>query len=284
MSIYTAASFTPNFCADPPGATEIIRPDSTGERVVHLQTALVAEGYQVAVDGTYGPRTQAAVRDFQNRNGLAVDGIAGPQTQGALGIGPNGSSPATPAPTPPTSQVIVPTAVTTTIAPSTSIVGAGSVAECTAAAIGEDVGRPVDLISACHSGWAIGQFNNCFQAPCPTVDVFHITDLGWVYDTKVAAGCAEELRDAGMSAYTAGDFSAWCGVPDLPQQRLVITPGSAGVAVTHVQIALVALGYPIAVDGTYGPGTEAAIGDFQSRNGLAVDGIAGPDTRTALGL
>ncbi len=282
MSIYTAASFTPNFCADPPGATEVIRPDSTGERVMQLQTALVAEGYQVSVDGAYGPRTQAAVRDFQTRTGLEVDGIAGPLTQGALGIGPNGSSPTSP--TPPTSPTVPPTAVPSTIATSATVAGVGAGAECTAAAIGEDLGRPVDVISACHSGWAIGRINDCSQAPCPTVDVFHITDRGWVYDTKVAAGCAEELHDAGMSAYTAGDFSSWCGVPNLPQQRRVIEPGSAGVAVTHVQIALVALGYPIAVDGTYGPGTESAIRDFQSRNGLAVDGIAGPDTRTALGL
>lgn len=278
MSIYTAAYFMPSFCAGPPGPTDVIRPDSAGERVLQLQTALVAEGYQISVDGTYGPRTQAAVRDFQTRNGLEIDGIAGPQTQAALGIGPNGQAPT--AATWPTSLTTTPASATV---PSTAV-GAGATAECTAAAIGADIGRPVDVIAACHSGWAIGQINNCAVAPCPTVDVFHVTDQGWMYDRKVAAGCAEELHDAGMSAYTAGDFAAWCGVPNLPVQRRVITPGSAGVAVTQLQIALVALGYPIAVDGTYGPGTEAAIRDFQSRNGLGVDGIAGPDTRTALGL
>jgi peptidoglycan hydrolase-like protein with peptidoglycan-binding domain len=87
-----------------------------------------------------------------------------------------------------------------------------------------------------------------------------------------------------MSAYTAADFAPWCGVPNLPDVRLVIEPGSTGIVVEQLQVALVALGYNIAVDGTYGAGTEQAVRDFQSRNGLAVDGIAGPDTREALGL
>ena len=63
-----------------------IEPGSSGQRVAQLQIALVGLGYPIAVDGEYGPRTEAAVRDFQQRNGLAVDGIAGPQTQESLGI------------------------------------------------------------------------------------------------------------------------------------------------------------------------------------------------------
>lgn len=38
----------------------------------------------LAVDGIAGPRTRAAVRDFQRRTGLQVDGIVGPQTEAAL--------------------------------------------------------------------------------------------------------------------------------------------------------------------------------------------------------
>ena len=67
-------------------------------------------------------------------------------------------------------------------------------------------------------------------------------------------------------------------------QRTNIAPGSTGPAVEQLQIALVALGYPLVVDGEYGPRTEAAVRDFQQRNGLEVDGIAGPDTQVALGM
>ena len=37
------------------------------------------------IDGIYGPKTEAAVREFQRRTpGLQVDGIVGPATSAAL--------------------------------------------------------------------------------------------------------------------------------------------------------------------------------------------------------
>jgi peptidoglycan hydrolase-like protein with peptidoglycan-binding domain len=41
-------------------------------------------GYDVSVDGYYGPGTEEAVRRFQAANGLAVDGLTGPLTWAAL--------------------------------------------------------------------------------------------------------------------------------------------------------------------------------------------------------
>ena len=57
---------------------------SRGDEVKRLQTALNAQGYGLSVDGVYGAKTQAAVRDYQSKNSLAVDGVAGPLTQGKL--------------------------------------------------------------------------------------------------------------------------------------------------------------------------------------------------------
>jgi len=38
------------------------------------------------VDGTYGPLTEAQVRQFQQRAGLKPDGFIGPATRSALGL------------------------------------------------------------------------------------------------------------------------------------------------------------------------------------------------------
>jgi Putative peptidoglycan binding domain len=49
-----------------------------------LQYLLGAHGHTLTVDGIFGPRTDAAVRDFQRSRGLAVDGVVGPNTWGAV--------------------------------------------------------------------------------------------------------------------------------------------------------------------------------------------------------
>src|SRR4051812_42068600 len=76
-----------------PAAPEhYLRLGSQGPDVVRIQSALAQ-----APDGIFGSRTDAAVRIFQARNGLASDGIVGPKTWGTL-FGPHGASydPATP--------------------------------------------------------------------------------------------------------------------------------------------------------------------------------------------
>jgi len=58
---------------------------SSGPRVTELQQRLRQRGFDPgAVDGQFGPGTEAAVRAFQNSVGLSVDGQAGPNTIAAL--------------------------------------------------------------------------------------------------------------------------------------------------------------------------------------------------------
>jgi hypothetical protein len=57
-----------------------------GELVGRAQLALQIWGASIDADEHFGPRTEAAVRDFHAAHGLRVDGIVGPQTWEAMAM------------------------------------------------------------------------------------------------------------------------------------------------------------------------------------------------------
>src|SRR5690349_9554770 len=54
------------------------------DEVRQLQQQLRRWGYNIPVDGQFGPRTDKIVRDFQRKRGLGVDGIVGHASWDAL--------------------------------------------------------------------------------------------------------------------------------------------------------------------------------------------------------
>ncbi len=66
--------------------TALLRKGSRGDGVRWIQWQLAhAHGHEeVAIDGIWGDRTEAAVRDVQSAAGIQVDGIVGPDTREAL--------------------------------------------------------------------------------------------------------------------------------------------------------------------------------------------------------
>lgn len=79
-------SYTPP--APTPGTDRpTLRRGSKGEYVTLLQTTLINKGYDCGscgVDGDFGKATEAAVKAFQQDNGLNADGIVGANTWRAL--------------------------------------------------------------------------------------------------------------------------------------------------------------------------------------------------------
>jgi putative peptidoglycan binding protein/N-acetylmuramoyl-L-alanine amidase-like protein len=87
-----AGGGAPSPAPPPPAAggaeQTVLRRGSKGPAVRKLQTVLAAWYPQLhlAVDGDYGPATEAAVRHLQGRAEIVVDGIAGPATLRELGL------------------------------------------------------------------------------------------------------------------------------------------------------------------------------------------------------
>src|SRR5690606_7623988 len=67
--------------------TSMLRNGSEGLDVRALQQQLADAGYQVRVDGDFGPETERAVRAFQRDTNCKIDGIVGPETFAALQAG-----------------------------------------------------------------------------------------------------------------------------------------------------------------------------------------------------
>lgn len=80
----------PTVTTPPPPALPVRATLRRGDRgrdvgILQLEMSAVA-GFTGAVDGDYGPATEAKVRDVQRLFGLTEDGIAGPKTRGIIDL------------------------------------------------------------------------------------------------------------------------------------------------------------------------------------------------------
>lgn len=84
----TATVIDTNSAADTADTSAFVTIDMAhkckGGAVERLQTFLNDLGYGLTVDHDFGPKTDAAVRQFQQAQGLTVDGIVGKKTWAAL--------------------------------------------------------------------------------------------------------------------------------------------------------------------------------------------------------
>lgn len=76
----------PHVHASKPRKLPVIGQGAKGPWVWTLQRELSNEGYAIAIDGKFGPRTKHIVKLWQRANKLSVDGLAGPQVWKSLGV------------------------------------------------------------------------------------------------------------------------------------------------------------------------------------------------------
>lgn len=68
----------------PTSTVTVLKQGSKGAAVKNLQSDLVKLGYNLTVDGSFGPATRQAILKFQGDHNLTRDGIVGPQTQNKI--------------------------------------------------------------------------------------------------------------------------------------------------------------------------------------------------------
>ena len=77
VCLYLGQSYVPRGNV---GNYPTLRNGSNGNFVYLLQYILTQNGYNISVDGSFGPNTLNAVTSFQTANGLTADGLVGPNT------------------------------------------------------------------------------------------------------------------------------------------------------------------------------------------------------------
>ena len=101
-------------------------------------------------------------------------------------------------------------------------------------------------------------------------------------DDAVDASAAVETPPAAVAAAAVAVSAPVVAGQAPPYPGMVLRQGSKGADVQTMQQRLADLGYAIGVDGNFGPGTRAAVVDFQGKKGLTNDGSCGPATWAAL--
>ncbi|HNE73303.1 MAG TPA: peptidoglycan-binding protein [Microthrixaceae bacterium] len=108
------------------------------------------------------------------------------------------------------------------------------------------------------------------------------------FGESTAAAVSGFQQQAGLRSDGVCDTATWAALVESEFRlgdRLVClrSPMMRGNDVAELQLRLGALGFDAGrVDGIFGPGTRAAVGDFQRNAGLVADEVCGPDTVEAL--
>nr|NLI51233.1 peptidoglycan-binding protein [Propionibacterium sp.] len=238
---------------------------ATTDRVAAIQYLLRHRGHPVAVDGVFGPATEAAVRAVQAAAGLEDDGVVGPLTWPVLvvQVGPGDSGEAVRAvqrlglPMFPGDDPLVVDGVF------------GPATEEKIRAVQYNWGLTQDGIVGLQT-WS---FLMRVRDAWPLVSVGATQETNWRVltvqhllrahgATIVADGSYGPLSGEAMRQFQLARralyISTTCGQLDWPELIATVGPGDTGEAVKAAQCLL-----DVTVDGHFGPVTEAAVRAFQ---------------------
>ena len=231
--------------------TTYIRENSSGATVSKVQTELKALGYYYGqITGNAGPKTVAAIKSFQGKNGLTADGIAGPQTIAKIDAAYE--------------------------AKGGSSSGSGSSASgLKLNSKGTDVRNLQQDLTTLGYYWA--EITGNFGAKTETAVKRFQEENGLTADgvagTKTLNAVAAAVARKGGTPASGGNAGT------------TLKLNSQGTKVSQLQTDLKQLGYYYAeITGNFGERTEAAVKAFQKAKGLTADGVAGTKTLNAIAV
>lgn len=217
---------------------------STGESVKWIQWQLDSNGYALVIDGSYGPATTNAVKDFQSKHSLPVTGNCDMNTITVLDGGqPQPAVNPYPKPTTPVNK------------------GAK--------------GDNVKWIQWQLVTFAYGIAIDGSYGPATTNAV---ADFQQKHGLSVTGNCDMNT----INVLDGGQPTPQPTTNPYKKPTSAVNSGSTGESVKWIQWQLNTYGYGLAVDGSYGPATTKAVKDFQSKHGLGVTGNCDMRTINAL--
>ena len=248
----TAPATTAPVTSGAPGATSPLLGlalGATGEAVSTLQRTLMQAGVQVrgGADGRFGPSTQSALRTYQRAAGLPTSGVVDDATASALASGKsvNGGT------------------------PTLSGLRAGSIGSSVTA-----LQQALIKLGVPVRGGADGVFGPVTAQALRTFQTSQGLPATGVVDDATVAALANP-KPVTVTTPVGGDSGVGFAVF-----------GEKGPRVIALQSALAKAGVSVrgGIDGDYGPGTSAAVMDFQRMAGLRVTGKVDDETAARLGL
>ncbi|WP_194411343.1 peptidoglycan-binding domain-containing protein [Microbacterium cremeum] len=259
-----------------------------GPVVSGIQYLLRAQGHAVVVDGDYGPVTAAAVAAFQAVEGIAADGVVGPVTWPRLVV------PSGPGATGDAVRAVQQFGLLRSPGEDPLLVDGvfGPLTKERVEFFQESWGLTLDGVAG-RETWSF--LSTAMPGPRP----WALVKQGSSQATNWRALAAQHLlRHHGAAIAADGAFgpasgaavqafqqtlrtdeiSTTLGQLDWPSLIVTVRLGDTGEAVRALQTLLADL----AVDGAFGPLTDAAVREFQSMFAPPADGIVGPVTWHAL--
>jgi len=227
---------------------------SSGADVRDLQTDLTVLGYYWAdITGSFGSKTEAAVKAFQKAKGLTADGVAGSKTIAAI------------------SKAIAAKGGSTSSSTSTSASGTALKLNSRGDKVSQ-LQKDLETLGFYYAD-ITGNFGSKTEAAVKAFQKKNGLTADGIAGSKTLAAIDQAIAKTGGSSSSGSSSSSATGM------KL----GTTSDAVRDLQTDLTTLGFYYGdITGHFGAMTEKAVEKFQKSRGLTQDGVAGAKTLAAI--